>query len=535
MAEIHVKTHREELREGSSLLKLRQRWELASVLNFFSVFQPLIGKELKISSEEIENALINPNDSLASVHVTLLKGVLTLNGIKKLSKPDAWVTILCKTLADWWPWVAEGETPLTAAKGEEISQYKELDPVTRLLMLKALCEVRAEQNDLASYVNDALKQGEQMSRFRIDKIGQDGNGVSYWYDGNSVVGHRMYREVNTVKLKQKHKVNNCFDMLEINCEWETLATNLEEFSKLSEKLSSRQSGVEVAVHEIIETEVIPALEKIQKKKLMDAKRKQREEAVLCGFHSLGAGVTRSCRIRNPVSYTFDEYDRTIREAINLTRKRKDPEIERNDSKHHKHTKRGGSSDGESQSDGGSKEELPPSTFMDKEKYQKGKEHNIDKENNQTESSHNDEEIDQQAVKGDNDEEDDRQAESSDNSEEDDQKTENEGSDENEDAEGTNSVGESHDAIVDDDESSGFELEIRKPDETNNGKHFSRGHMKMSLDLASNQTLERARNPGAKSRYGQRPVRNSALVVSDVEDGSSSGNSSRDASDDEFSS
>ena len=53
------------------------------------------------------------------------------------------------------------------------------------------------------------------------------------YDGNSVIGHRMYREVNTVKLKQKHKVKNCLDMLEVNCEWETLATNLEEFRKLS--------------------------------------------------------------------------------------------------------------------------------------------------------------------------------------------------------------------------------------------------------------------------------------------------------------
>ncbi|KAL0003128.1 hypothetical protein SO802_016909 [Lithocarpus litseifolius] len=36
---------------------------------------------------------------------------------KKLNGSDAWVAKLCKKLDTWWPWVAEGETPLVAAKG----------------------------------------------------------------------------------------------------------------------------------------------------------------------------------------------------------------------------------------------------------------------------------------------------------------------------------------------------------------------------------------------------------------------------------
>ena len=89
--------------------KLRQRWELASILNFLNVnkfpsffsksfglewkskpflsfsqlsvecccflqvFEPVIKSNLKISAEEIESALIEPNDSLAQLHICLLK------------------------------------------------------------------------------------------------------------------------------------------------------------------------------------------------------------------------------------------------------------------------------------------------------------------------------------------------------------------------------------------------------------------------------------------------------------------------------
>lgn len=81
--------------------RLRERWELASVLNFLhveitypffiwiqlrfslfldrliipfpQVFQPIIQSGLGISAEEIEMALITPNDALAQLHIALLK------------------------------------------------------------------------------------------------------------------------------------------------------------------------------------------------------------------------------------------------------------------------------------------------------------------------------------------------------------------------------------------------------------------------------------------------------------------------------
>ena len=43
------------------------------------MFEPVIGDELKMSAEEIEMALINPNASLAKLHVALLKVSLSLS------------------------------------------------------------------------------------------------------------------------------------------------------------------------------------------------------------------------------------------------------------------------------------------------------------------------------------------------------------------------------------------------------------------------------------------------------------------------
>ncbi|CAM8967447.1 unnamed protein product [Rhodiola kirilowii] len=38
----------------SARVLLRQRWELASVINFLNVFKPVIGGDVKMSAEEIE-------------------------------------------------------------------------------------------------------------------------------------------------------------------------------------------------------------------------------------------------------------------------------------------------------------------------------------------------------------------------------------------------------------------------------------------------------------------------------------------------
>ncbi|GMY19637.1 DDT domain-containing protein DDR4 [Fagus crenata] len=215
--------------------------------------------------------------------------------------------------------VAEGEIPLVATKGEEIPRYKQLDSTNRLLILKALCELRAHQDDTVSYINDALKEGNQISSFYKDKIGGDGNGTSYWYDGNKTIGYRLYRELNIYPSKRNSKGKGCLTPPAISSQWETLATNLDEFRKVVDELSSSKVVAEVDVSKTIEIDAIPVLEKLQKNKDRALKQKQQQEMLLnCFTKPLVAGITRSCYTRRPVSYTFvlvHQYFATISEVV----------------------------------------------------------------------------------------------------------------------------------------------------------------------------------------------------------------------------
>ncbi|XP_073131209.1 DDT domain-containing protein DDR4 [Henckelia pumila] len=300
--------------------KLRQRWELASVLNFLKVFKPVIVNDLKISAEDIETALITQNETLAQLHVMLLKGIPPLS--KGLNSTDVWMTALCKKLEAWWPWVAEGDFPLRGANGNAISIYKELDPTTRLLLLKAICEVRADQHDAVSYINETIRGGAEVSTFRKEKLAGDGNGIAFWYDGNEVIGHRLYKEVCCLETE---RVKRTGVVPAIISHWETIATNLEEFQNVVDEFSFGGVQWKVAFSESIRTDVIPVLKRHLKKK---QKALQLQRELLNGFRN--SGIAR--RNNKPVDYRFDGYDKAIREAIQFTNKRKTTEEQKHGEK-----------------------------------------------------------------------------------------------------------------------------------------------------------------------------------------------------------
>ncbi|XP_021887237.1 DDT domain-containing protein DDR4 [Carica papaya] len=301
----------------SEVQKLRGRWELASVLNFLSVFEPVLGNDFNLTAEEIEMGLIEANNSNTQLHIALLKGIPPVS--KTLDRPDVWVTVLCKKLSEWWPWVAYGDIPLTAGNGEEVYKYRELDPTCRLLILKALCEIRVDQDDTVSYINDSLKQKTKLPSFRKEKLGEHANGTSYWYDGNAILGYRLYKEISKMNSLRKMRGKACSNLPVIYSHWETVATNLEEFQKVSTELLSSKAFLEIAIGKTVETDAIPVVKNFQKKKERALKRKKREEMLLSDLRNSSGAVrtTRSCRSRRPISYTFDEYDRAINEAIQL--------------------------------------------------------------------------------------------------------------------------------------------------------------------------------------------------------------------------
>ncbi|KAH9299768.1 hypothetical protein KI387_031450, partial [Taxus chinensis] len=244
--------------------QLRNMWQLASVLDFIHVFRPVLEINVKFSAEDLEAALITPNGMLADIHISILKEVLPPG--RGALRHDTWVTMLCKTLKDWWHWVAEGELPIITSHGGEITAYKELDPEIRLLILKALCEIRLEQDDIRNYISDTLKHGDKFVTFYKERLEGNAYGTSYWYDGDSSMGHRLYKEVLKVQSPTKSLGKSSLSEPDVTCQWETIATNLDEFQSVFVISASSGNEVEKRLANKLKNDILPELEKFQKRK-----------------------------------------------------------------------------------------------------------------------------------------------------------------------------------------------------------------------------------------------------------------------------
>ncbi|KAG6389968.1 hypothetical protein SASPL_151443 [Salvia splendens] len=300
---------------------IRSMWQLASILNFLNVFRPLLNVKVEFSAEEFETALINPNNTLAEIHMPLLKAIPPIT--RMALNHDTWITVLCRKLRDWWHWVAEGDLPIVASHRTEIEAYNTLDPGMRVVILKALCDIRVEQEDIRNYIDESLKHGVQLSIFRKERLGGDSYGVSYWYEDDPIIGHRLYREIRNVEVK-KGRGRNIPPIPHSSYQWEAVATNLDEFLIVSEKLFSSKNRTEVSVGKKLKNVMLPEIEKVHKVMKEKLLKKQHRQALMLdnmiGMDGIAAG--RSLRDRKPVTYTFDDYDRSINEAIKVTKANK---------------------------------------------------------------------------------------------------------------------------------------------------------------------------------------------------------------------
>ncbi|XP_073016182.1 DDT domain-containing protein DDR4-like [Primulina eburnea] len=296
---------------------MRSMWQLASILNFLNVFRPLLNIKVEFSVEEFETALITPNNTLCDIHMPLLKAIPPVT--RMALGYGTWITVLCRKLRDWWHWVAEGDLPIVASHGTEVEVYNSFDPGVRVLILKALCDIRVEQEDIRNYIDDSIKHGVQLSTFRKERIGGDSHGISYWYENDPIIGHRLYREIRKVEVK-KGKGKSVPPIPHSSYQWETVATNLDEFLAVSEKLFSSKNRTEVSVGKKLKNDMLPEIERVQKKKEKLLKKQHRQTLMLDSMINLdGLSAGRSLRDRKHVTYTFDDYDRSINEAIKITK------------------------------------------------------------------------------------------------------------------------------------------------------------------------------------------------------------------------
>ncbi|TKV90744.1 hypothetical protein SEVIR_9G049000v4 [Setaria viridis] len=303
--------------------RLRGMWELASVLNFLHVFRPLLNVAVEFTAEELEDAIITSNGTLDDVHMPLLKSIPPVS--RMAMGRGTWVTVLCKKLKHWWHWVAEGDLPIVASHGAEIELYRTLDPATRLVILKAICDIRCEQEDIRNFIDSSLKHGYHLPIFRKERIGGDSYGISYWYEDDPILGHRLYREVRRVEYvkepTKRSKGKGVSSVPVISYQWEAVASNFDEFNTAAEKLFSSRNRTEVSLGKKLKFNHLPEIEKIHKKKEKLLKKQQREALLLDSYLTVNGFTSgRSRRERKRVTYTFDDYERSINEAIKPTKK-----------------------------------------------------------------------------------------------------------------------------------------------------------------------------------------------------------------------
>ncbi|XP_024388256.1 uncharacterized protein [Physcomitrium patens] len=305
-------------------MELRGLWEMAAVMNFFCIFRPIINNLPEFTMEELESAMLFPNPMLDTIHVVMLKGVPPAARVPL--RGDTWPTVLSKKFKDWWWRVAEGPCPLVPCQGAELATYRELDPPTRVRVLLALCEMRVDQDDTRLYIDDSVKRN-QMGEVRKERAGCGAEGTTFWLDEDQMMGQRLYREGQATmpqppsknKARGWGRGRNVPPPIPGN--WETCATNFEEFQEVSNRLLESRNRLEVAMGKKLMQSLMPQLEEIQKKKDRLVKKQQREAVLLDNMlagNGLAAG--RSRRERKPVTYTFDEFDRSINEAIRFTKK-----------------------------------------------------------------------------------------------------------------------------------------------------------------------------------------------------------------------
>eukprot|EP00897_Mesotaenium_endlicherianum_P009828 jgi/Mesen1/8874/ME000530S08282 len=301
---------------------LRGMWELASVLHFFQVFREVLDLDLDFSAEELETGLVNAGHGhiLKDVHIAILKGILP----PTRPPPDrsTWATVLCKKVINNWLWLTGEEPrlcPLHLAQGDEEGMYQNLTGPDRLRVLKALCELRLDQEDMRAHIDLQLRHKVPIDTFQMAPLATDPSGTRYWYADDSSVGHRLYKEGPPALQKTRHGGKRA--PVPTSGSWEAVACNYDEFVEAGERLACSRQRSEARVGRHIKEVVLPTLEEIERRRER-ALRKQQKQAMYLDTLLNGGGLAagRARRERKPVSYTFDDFERSIDAAIRAPKK-----------------------------------------------------------------------------------------------------------------------------------------------------------------------------------------------------------------------
>lgn len=373
-------------------------WEWGVVLNFMSRFKGHLGfladPEARAPPNQLASEIVHgvgDEGLLCSVHLAILGGLTS----KLDLGPSNWPAYVAIKLRGWTqPSSARAnakDLPLfEAQRGREAEAYCAMPATQRVLVLKALCELRADREDIRSRLETAANpprsakvkaaakpppgrrsartgsggpaqpgadKEESLVDFRAAPFGRDAQGRAYHYlDYMGSCDAMVFREAPPMPRRPltadpspplpplppaagkkggkgaKRPKKNAAPAKDLGGSraqepmaggWELLGCGVAALEVAAAELASSGKKDDQRVAQWIEDEAVAVLKAREEEEERLRRVKERLSRRLGIPAAYGAGAEGSRRERKAVRYTFDDYDRAIKEAMRHQERRDD--------------------------------------------------------------------------------------------------------------------------------------------------------------------------------------------------------------------
>lgn len=174
--------------------------------------------------------------------------------------------------------------------------YRKLPVLTKVSILKALCEWQLDYCEQIQQHIAELKPSKIDGYLRREPIGKDSQGYYYWRLDTNDKTARLYREKPSTSYDKSGRL--------LPEKWETVSSNLKELKEFAESLKGTTDSDEKELLQIIENEMLPPLLEKERLKEQAAKRLAKQEVHGLSLRNIITGTARTRRARKDINYAY---------------------------------------------------------------------------------------------------------------------------------------------------------------------------------------------------------------------------------------